>query len=241
MNLDRLRTERVHVEVNYHAAWTFSGLKGALGESWAHGPVFGAFGEVGTGQVNLTPPMPSDDPRITAVAGVKASGLLAEGPKWTAQAHSLAQAWIRDVYELLRPRRTVGIRCENFGLFPIRNAEVVNRRLIKRYFDEDEFNRVLGSSERQAFTALDMLTPASGDQPTISSVVGVVGPPHAGMFFQHPDEERDRAWWMGVRVTMFRRSEEGIEDPVEAVGSMISFCQKEYRRVATMTLPTLVE
>jgi hypothetical protein len=239
-DLGRLRLERFQAEVTYHAVWTFGGLKGILGESWAHGPTFGAFSEVGRGQVNLTPAEDVQDRRITAVAGLRASGLLAEGSR-TAEAAAVSQAWLRDVLELLKPRRVVGLKLELFGLYPIRNPDIVTNRLIKQYFQEDELRRVAGLGDRPTYTALDLFAPPEDENPGISLVLGVVGPPHMGTFFNDPDPERDRAWWMGLRLSYILALDAGVRDPLDRLASMISEGQHELARIGAMTLPSLVE
>jgi hypothetical protein len=240
-DLGRLKIERYQVELSYHATWTFSGLKGILGEKWAHGPIFGAYAEVGTGQVNLTPAPEVEDQRLTAVAGIRASGLLAEGNYWTRRAKQIGQEWLQDVVELLKPQRVVGMRHEMFGLYPIRNPEAVTRRLVTKYYNAEEFTRALGDSNEGAYTALDVFAPERDGAPARSFIVGVVGPPHKGMFFTHDDAARDKAWWMGVRLNQFLSNEDGIDNPLAGLESMISGAEKEFRRIVTTTLLSLVD
>ena len=61
------------------------------------------------------------------------------------------------------------------------------------------------------------------------------------MFFTHDDPQRDKAWWLGVRLNQFLVVDDGIENPLEALESMISTAGKEFRRVVTTTIPSLVE
>ena len=51
---DQLVIERLDVQLTYHSAYTYWSLKGVLAERWAHGAIFGAYGEQPQ-QISLQP------------------------------------------------------------------------------------------------------------------------------------------------------------------------------------------
>lgn len=235
-DLNDLRIERLNVEVAYHATYTFYGLKGVIAERWAHGPIFGAVGEVGTNQLNLTPEAVESDERLVAVVGMRVSGFLAEGTAWTERAPNIAAEWFNDIFTVLKPRRTVRYRAEVVAIHPIREPHAPTRRLIDRFYARDELLNLAGSD--RSFAAVEILNTEEVPHKTI--VIGVIGPPHRGSIFNFENQARDDHWWMGVRVNLGAADEEGIADPLDAVQASVDKGYAEVNRIARSVLPELV-
>jgi hypothetical protein len=231
----KLRLERVKIDMSYHATYTFYGLKGAIAERWAHGPIFGAVGEVGTGQLNLTPS--GGDERMVAVAGIRTSSLIAEGEQWPTLAVDIGLRWFEDIYRALNPQRTVSAVVEFFGLYPVREPARASQRLRDRFYDDQRLKDLAGEGPFHA--AVDVL--ASDDMPTRTIVLGVVGPPHAGLFFTFEDKERDSSWFMGLRVSHVYRDDEGIQHPLDTLSSTVASARQDFDRVARRVLPAVVD
>ena len=140
---EQLRLERLNIDMAYDSAFSYWNLRGVLAERWAHGPVFGAWADAGQ-QVNLNPGPDADDgdAHITAMYGIKISGLLAEGER-TEGASELALQWLSDVYEVLQPRRVTRISVQMFGLYPVTNPEQASRRLRSHYYRSDNLKAAL--------------------------------------------------------------------------------------------------
>lgn len=236
-DLDKLRIERVNAEVTYHAAYTFYGLKGVIAERWAHGPIFGAVGEAGTGQLNLTPASgPDVDQRLVGVLGIRASGLLAEGPHWASQAETIAKSWFEDIFTALRPQRTVRYRADVIAIYPIRDPYAPTRRLVDRYYQRDHLEALTQDDRYVAaveFFAID-------EQPKRSVTLGALGPPHKGLYFNFENAERDRAWWLGIRVSLVEEDLEGIAEPATRLHDAIKASYAEISRLARAALPAIV-
>jgi hypothetical protein len=241
----KLRLERLNVEAAYHAAYGFWSLKGVIAERWAHGPTFGAFNE-GPNQVILTPALEEPDRNIAAVYGLRASGLNAEGRNWTAKAPDTATRWLGDVYEVLRPKMTVRVGVSLVALYPLKNPTAASQRLRKQFYRDERLEQLFPSSRYPDFhSAVDWLglkphTEDSYDQ--MSTVIGVIGPVHRGLFFAFEDRERDSSWWMGMKLDYLeRRDEDGIQDVVGTAGRMIEQGMVDFGRIARSTLPTVVD
>ena len=235
--LEKFHIERVNVEVHYHASYTFQGLKGVVAERWAHGPLFGAVSEPGPDQLNLVPPSEVEDQRLVAVLGLRASGLLAEGPKWTSQAPKIANEWIRDVFTALKPQRTIRVVSELLGLYPISDPYAATRRLIGRYYNGDELTSLAGRDRFLA--AVDIFAPS--EEATTTLVIGAIGPPHRGLFFNIPNEERDRQWWMGIRANYVVYEEEGVADPSGVLAKALDSSYSEVSRAVRTAFPAITD
>jgi hypothetical protein len=238
----RLKLERVNVEATYHATWTFSGLKGVIAERWAHGPIFGAVTELGTTQMNLTPAPGEDekqqeDLRLIGVLGYRTSGLVAEGGHWTGRARDIANEWFKDIYSALKPERTVVVKVELVGLYPIRDAWRATQRLRLRYYQDEALTEFAGGSHTHA--AVEVF--ASDDRPQRSLIMGVLGPPHRGLFFTFPKKGRDDRWWMALRVSHQITEDRGIEDPLDTIHLVLESALKDWERVAREAFPGIVE
>lgn len=241
--LDQLRVERVSLEIGYHATYTFYGLKGVLAERWGHGPIFGAVGEAGTGQINLTPvASEGQDERLLGVAGIRASALIAEGP-WARRVKEVAQPWFEDVLTVLKPQRVVSYKVEVFGVCPIKGDPVrVSERLRARYYDEEALRTVIGEDLEPQHAAVEVMW--SGADYVRSMVLGVVGPPHTsrflGSFFAFPSAERDQSWGLGARLVYAGSSEEGFDAPLDDLMRTLEDQLHEWSRVGRATFPQLV-
>jgi hypothetical protein len=234
----KLRLERVKLDVTYHATYTFYGLKGVIAERWAHGPIFGAVGEVGTGQLNLSPASGEGvDERIVAVAGIRTSGLVAEGRQWAPQAMDLGNRWFADIYKALNPKRTVSVTVEFFGLYPVRDEQRATQRLRERFYQDERLEDLAGKGPFHA--AVEIM---AHDEKTFRTIVlGVVGPPHAGMFFTFEDKQRDSQWAMGVRLHYAHRDPEGIEDPLATLAASMKSAEHDWERIGRRIFPAVVD
>jgi hypothetical protein len=237
-DLDELRIEKVNLEIGYHSTYTFFGLKGVIAERWAHGPIFGAVGESGSGQLNLTPASEPDvDERIVGVIGIQTSAFLAEGPHWTSDAPNVAASWFDDIFTVLKPQRTVYYRAEVLAIYPIRDPYVATRRLAERYYRADALND-LANTDRY-IAAVEFMAPE--EQPTRSIVMGVLGPPHRRMgYFTFENDERDDEWWLAVRVNLIHRDEDGIDDPLEQLRQALDEGYSEVSRLVRAAFPAIV-
>ena len=237
--------ERFHAEAGYDAAFLYWNLRGLLAERWAHGPVFAGWATAQE-QTNLIPKADGDDTRIYAAYGIKASGVLAEGERWTQEAPDLARQWLPDVYEVLAPVRTVRVSVNLFGLYPAgeRQAAIqASRRIRRRYYQNDNLEFVLPERLRQAHpdsyhAAIDWLAEDSRNRTSL--IVGAVGPLHAGTFFQWPWAERDTTWWIGFNYTtghVAESDDETIEKPLDVFNGMIDYALQDLQHAADVVLP----
>jgi hypothetical protein len=237
----QLRLEKVNVEMAYDAAFTFWDLRGVVAERWAHGPVFGGWADGGQ-QINLNPSPNEEDTRLVAAYGLKATAIMGEGALRAAEASTLAEDWFRDVTEVLRPQRVVRLALQLFGLYPITDPEQASRRLRSRYYRNENLAALLPqrlrANQDRFHAAVDMLI-LHGDEPT-TAIVGVVGPPHAGTFFNFPDEERDTSWWMGLNMTATVPGPQGIPDPEERLDQLLEETSNDFEHVAHAILPEVV-
>lgn len=236
-DVKRLRLERFNVEWNYHAAYNFFGLKGALAERWAHGPIFGALGEVGSGQINLTPHSDDTDAeRLVGVAGLRASALFGEGKGRAAQAIELWPTWFSDIQAALKPLRSVRLVCEILGLYPVMDEWRVTQRVKQRFYQGQALDQLAHAA---AYHAGPEIFETDGRmRRTIQ--MGVLGPPHKGAYFAFPDKERDERWWLAFRMTYAVVDEEGIKDPLGELSELVESTLGDWARVGRTVFPDLV-
>jgi hypothetical protein len=233
----QLRLERVKLDTAYHAAYSFYGLKGAIAERWAHGPIFGAVGEVGSGQLNLTPASEEGaDERILGIAGIRASVLIAEGKRWTSEASLIGLQWFEDIYTVLKPQRTVSLSAEFFGIYPVRDPVQVSQRLRLRYYQDDPLTELVGAERFHA--AVEVF--ASDENPMRTIIVGVVGPPHRGQYFTFDNPRREARWWLGARLIYAEASEDGIAEPLEKLSRAAEAAQSDWERLSRTVFPPLI-
>ncbi len=176
----------------------------------------------------------------SAIYGLHASGIYFEPTPQPNAAVDLATEWMRDVYEVLNPKRTTRITCGWFALYPVRNPERASKRLRDRYYQAENVSR-LNPPDRfpNYHSAVDSFMFHDGR--SLSVIVGVVGPPHKGQFFSREDEERDKSWSMGVRITAVRDNERGVEELVSAIDEMMKESKADLYRVALSALPSVVD
>ena len=235
---DKLRLERVSVELNYHAAYQYWNLRGVLAERWGHGPIFGGFRE-GADLVSLVPPSPSADERLLAVYGLRTAGLIAEGPEWSKDAGDLAERWLNDVYETLEPRRTISARVQVIGLYPVRDPMRASHKLRERYYKADTLNRLVPSRFPDFHAAIEGVA-LDGDPP-MSWIVGVYGPYLAGQgLFTFGNAARDSEWWMCVRTFSVQQNENGLDAPGVGLSNLRQL-QRDFDQVVRTALPSLVD
>jgi hypothetical protein len=235
MSIDpkKIRLERFLAEVGYHAAWNYLSLKGVIPERWGHGPLFGAVTDQGN-QVTLSPAAGIEEENVAAVYGVRASSYDRECVQDREQAQSEAKRWLRDVLEVLSPRRTTKVRLSWFALYPFatqQSAESADARLKARYFDESNLEPLLPDGYSSHFAAVNSFCMDQGRQWSLE--MGLVGPPHKGNFFAVPVAERDTKWWMGLKFTLIRRDEEeGLGPaPADILDALIAEGSSEYDRL----------
>ncbi len=235
----QFRTERLHVQMGYDAAFNYWNFKGVLAERWGHGPIFASMGQqLGLEQVALTPP-PDKDERLQGVYGLKESWLLAEGPEWVPQAKDLAVQWLGEVHEVLNPRRTVRLTVHLFGLYPADNPVQVSRHVRSRFYRNENLAALLPhrlrSHQDHFHAAIDWLVLDDDDR--VSLIAGVIGPPHQGIFFAWPDKDRDERWWLGFNYVYNRINlSEGIDDPVSVVRKLVDMAHDDLQHAATSIL-----
>jgi hypothetical protein len=225
-NPDEIRLERFQAELAYHAAYSYWNLRGVLAERWAHGPVFGGYNEQ-QDQISLTPAITPDDTdvRLRAVYGLRASGVLAEGPEWVAQAQELAADWVGDALEVFNPKRVVRAQISTFSLYPVEDSVQASRKLRNVYYRNEAMDHLWPDSLRQHrdryHSAVDLLVPIDDRGSAVSVVIGVVGPVNITEFFVYPNADRDGQWWMGMRYLRSVRNVEGIDNPAQTFADAV--------------------
>ena len=244
MAFDRrqLRLERLNIQAIHDAAFTFWNLRGIIAERWGHGPVFAAMGE-GPGQVQLQPNIEDPDRRLVGVYGLKGTVLLGEGPDRSSQAEELTEDWFREVYEVVKPRRTVRLLVQRFGLYPVRDPTQVSRKLRGAFYRNENLQTVLSDRlkpYRDSFhAAVDWLV-VDGDHRT-SLIAGAVGPPHEGTFFQFPNKQRDDAWWFGFNLNHgLVNVETGIDDPLDKLAELVQTSKTDYGHMTDTVLREVI-
>lgn len=234
----RLRIERFNVEWHYHATYTFYDRKGAIAERWAHGPLLGAVGEVGGGQINLTPASDEEDhERLVAVAGMRASAVLGEGKRRAGQALEIWSPWLHDVESALKPLRSVRVTTDMIGLYPIKDEWKTTQRIKLRYYQSEALEKLAGAATFHA--APDILDTDGRTHRTI--IMGVLGPPHRGQYFTFENRARDTRWWLATRLVYTVLDENGLEDPLDLLGEAIRAVSADWKRVSENVLAELVD
>ncbi len=236
-NKKKLRIERLEVSVAYHSAYTYWSLKGVLAEQWAHGPVFGAFNE-NPAQVTLSPPLEESDRRIAVLYGLKNAGINAEGPKWAPEAPALGEAWLSDVYKVLKPKKTTRARVDLIGLHPISDPDRVSQLIRARFYNDGELSKVVPEHFGSFHSAVEGI--ASAHDPRISFVMGVVGPVHENQFFAFPDPDRDSRWWLGLRLAYQYADDEGIDNPLEIVRDTVGMARNDFASISSKAFPSIM-
>lgn len=240
-NADRLTLARMQVDVNYHVAFTYWSLKGVIAERWGHGPLFGAFADLGN-QVTLTPTpgQTSRSGQVQAYYGLQAAGFNAEPVTDRAAMQQNAVSWISDVVDVLKPQRVVRVSVNLFGLYPVRDAERASERLRERFYNAGELAKILPERDFTArHTAVESFLVTGDEQTTI--VIGAYGPPHKGAYFATTDPERDSHWWMGVRAHgALVRDDTGIVGPAGEVDRLLDQTYADFMSAARRALPTIV-
>lgn len=229
----------MEAHTTYHAAYAFWSLKGVLAERWGHGPIFGAFSETGD-RVLLSPALEEVDRNIAAIYGLRTSGLNAEGPHWVGQAPRLAERWLADVYQVLKPKKTVRVRVDLTAIYPIRDPDRASEALRARFYDDSNLRRLVPDRYEHFHAAVDWL--ATEGSPQMSCVLGVIGPAHQGAgLFAFDDSFLSDQWWMGVRLSHVEQNEEqGLEDPAARINHLIKLAYEDVGRVARVALPAIV-
>lgn len=230
------------MQASYHAAYAYWNAKSILAERWAHGPHFGGWAEGPGDQLTLSPLIDAkhpDPPPLQALVGIKASGLLAERLADRDQVAKIGQDWLTDVYTALSPRRTVQLRVALFGLYPIRNPDQATDRLRSRFYVPDQVRLVVPERFRDNYhCALDL---AAWDERGLwSGIVGVVGPPHKGVYFGAPDSARDESWWVGFNLTSVQENEDGIVEPLDELERMSRRLRADFDLMTRTVLPEVV-
>jgi hypothetical protein len=234
----KLRLERLTIDSTYHSTYTFHGLKGAIAERWAHGPIFGAVAEIGTQQLNLSPVVDDViDEKFFGYIGIRTSGLVAEGKTRTRELPEIAGPWFEDIYAALKPRRTVAIKAELFGLYPLTDPWRATQKLRRRYYQDDALSELAGAQRTHA--AVEIF--ASDEQPQRTIIVGVYGPPHKGAYFMSTDKRRDSHWWMGVRIAHAAKDDDGLSEPLTIINDVLQSALMEWERVGRNVLPNVVD
>jgi hypothetical protein len=234
----RLRVERFNVEWGYHATYTYYGLKGAIAERWAHGPVFGAVGEIGSGQLNLTPATEDDDyERLIAVAGIRTSALLGEGKRRAAQAQELWPSWLGDIASALKPLRSVRTTADIIGLYPIKDEWKATQRIKLRYNQQDALETLAATP--RFHTAPEIFETDGRRHRTI--IMGVLGPPHKGQYFAFENRQRDSRWWLAVRLQCTVADEAGLDEPLGVLEDTVAAVTSDWKRISETIFPELVD
>lgn len=236
----QFRIARFQVDLNYHVCFTYWSLKGVIAERWGHGPLFGAFTDAGN-QVTLTPAIQQDGvpARVQGYYGIAASGFNYEDVTDREAAERDAVSWLDDVLTVLKPRRSIRLHVGWFGLYPVRDPAHASKLLRERFYNTTEVARLTPQNRFPVLhSAVDSFL-VSGNQ-QLSLVIGVVGPPHKGVFFTTPDEARDSQWWMGVRMNTAIVDEDGIEEPITDLQRLLRESYGDFERAALTALPPLV-
>jgi hypothetical protein len=229
---------RMQVDVGYHAAFMFWGLKGVVAERWAHGPTFGAWTDLGN-QVNLNQSSSPAEVTKTAYYGINASGFNAEPVENRTETEAEAVSLIADVMEVFKPKRVTRISCTWWGLLPVKDPARTSEKLRERFYQEKEIEALLpeGRELGDIHNSAEFFTDDGRKNCTL--VLGVVGPPHKGYYFAIPNEKRDSSWHLGLRYTSnIIDDDDGIAEPVAALRALLDEAYSDYRHAAKRVLPT---
>ncbi len=229
--------EQFSAEVQYHSAYNFLSLKGAIAERWAHGPAFGAYSELAQQAVSLTAG-PDRDNDIQGLYGLKSSSFRRRNVTDYSATRDLAMRWLGDVFEVLDPQRSVAVVAHWFGLYPIANPARATQGLRQRYAVPQAVSAFKLDGHSQWLSGVDGMT-INGNE-NLSYVIGAVGPPHRGRPFSWEDEDRDSKWWMGVNVTIEKFNESGLDDPLHDLEDLLARGAKYYSGICTRELPFIV-
>lgn len=240
---DRLRVERFHAELRYHAAFLYWNLRGIIAERWGHGPVFGGYMDGPSPQVTLTPADPwmgeGARPRVRGIYGLQASSLNWEKVGDTREAIDTGKEWFSDIIRVLEPRVVVA-GASWFYLYPILAGQRtrVSEKIRERFGNPKELDilRVDGFPE---FHSPVETFQVDGTR-TLTRSVGVVGPPHHDHFFTEVDQDRAQSWFVGVRVLLNRVDQDGIESSSEELADLIATSRRLADSIAMTVLPGLV-
>jgi hypothetical protein len=218
---NQLRLERMQVDMQYHAAFNYWGLKGVIAERWAHGPVFGAWVDLGN-QVTLTQGPSGTDSAAVGFYGLNTAGFNAEPVGNREQTQSNAAEWVGDVMEVLQPKRVTRLAVMWFAMHAVADPVGASKKLRDRYYQPDKLETLLPERDTGNFHNAVEIFLNDGPKQT-SIVIGVIGPPHKGTYLSVPDADRDSRWWMGIRVhTVIFDEDNGVADPKPAVTDLMN-------------------
>lgn len=229
-----LQLRRVDLQMNHHAAFLFWNVKGALAESWAHGPDFGAYSH-GPDELQVKPPTQSPEDRVL-VAGLKNCGLWSERPGQTIEdVTSVAREWLSDCLTTLRPSLVTRFALTAFWSYPVSDRDLPKVRSAldglcgARPFDTTGFTEGEGG-----VTAALRGKDERGFAKFATLILGVYGSEQAGMYFnrRRPDEEVG----VGLQCQVEWRREEGFEDAQE---TMKRFTDESFAWSRSQIMPTI--
>jgi hypothetical protein len=236
---NQLKLARLQVDMQYHAAFNYWGLKGVIAERWAHGPLFGAWTDMG-GQVALTKAAPITGANVQGIYGLNAAAFNTEPVDNKDHVKKDVADWVGDVMDVLQPKRVTRLAVNWMALHRATDPEGVSAKLRARYYQEEKLVALLPNREFGDFHDAVEIFLHDGPKQT-SIVLGVVGPPHRGMFFLSPDPERDSAWWLGIRVlTVILDEENGVQDPVAATQGLIDESYADLMNVVSHSFQALL-
>lgn len=229
-----VKLRRVDLQMHHHAAFLLWNTKGALAESWAHGPEFGAFTH-GPDELQIKPPTSSDQDRIL-MAGLKNCGLWSERPGQGAdELIDVASEWLSDCLTTLRPQVVSRFSMSIFWSYPVPERDVpkvrngLDRHCGQRPFDTSGFSEIEGGVTT-AMRGKD----AAGFEKFATIVLGVYGLEQASMYLNNVDAEEPPG--VGLQCQLNWRQDEGFKD---AEATMKRFTGESFAWAESQLMPTI--
>ena len=212
---NKLTLRRFEVQMLYHAAYLYWGLRGLLAERWGHGPYFSAYG-TSEDELRLTrlPGIASD---LVALVGLRRSAFIAEGDS-VAEGRALARSWLDDVLTTLSPVRVTRVLVRNLYAYPVSDPARMSQAMIKYFPGLDGFVPK-GLGTRHGGLQYQIVDEAEDMTVRRSVTFGVYGPSQQSEYFNLVDSE----WHLGFHHLADWISEDGLDNPShlldEAIGT----------------------
>jgi hypothetical protein len=222
---------RYELQVAYDTAFLFMNFRGLVGERWGHGPYFNAWGEQ-PGQVTFT--SSATDQSLTGVVGIRVSSLIWHSPDTRDQAASLAENFLADCVEVVKPRTVRNIIVKQHHILPTTEAEELNGLLLADYPNLDGIipPNYTESNSGLSFNATEIHGSVTR---RATAVVGIYLPGMAQAHFGHvEDDEPETAF--GAFTETRSEGELSLSEATQEISRCIRRADSDADHVLSKTL-----
>jgi hypothetical protein len=216
---------RFELQIQYHPAFLFWNVKGALAERWGHGPFFDSVTDQGN-QLTLanTKEAAADVGFSSAVAGVILSSFVTEIPTSEANVTQQGLDWLHDCLEAITPRKIVRLQVSYRWLRSARNAQSVATAFRNVYPSISNASQPPYRSTLPgvSFNAEVSDGPAKGAMAV--AILGITSPKVQHGFAKRFTVDEDPA--LGLFYDLVLREDEGIVNSSELMPALVDEARK---------------